>query len=188
MPSLAERLKRARETAGLTTRDLARRLGEECGVSASYGTVAKYERGESVPRADYLLAVCELCEVHPMWLLTEEGPREWEGTGGTDPYAEGMIDAAEAVLEGLRELPAFRRAFRLAPDAAEGWLDATSDFLHAVRETSGPSDGRAGTGARDAGGASGADGASGGSEAGEGAGDGNSGAAGDEGAGDGERF
>lgn len=136
MSSLGERLKRARESAGYSTRGLAEVLTEERGVRTSYGTVAKYERGESQPRADYLLAVCELCEVHPVWVLSESGPVEWSGETGGDPYAEGMIDAAEKVLEGLRELPAFRRASRLDPEAADRWREATATFLDAVRRTS----------------------------------------------------
>ena len=136
MSSLGERLKRARESAGYSTRGLAEVLTEERGIRTSYGTVAKYERGESQPRADYLLAVCELCEVHPVWVLSESGPVEWSGEAGGDPYAEGMIDAAEKILEGMRELPAFRRAARLAPETADRWREATATFLDAVRSTS----------------------------------------------------
>lgn len=136
MASLGERLKRARRDAGFSTRQLASALGDRRGIDVSYGTVAKYERGESQPRADYIVAVCRLCDVHPLWLLTEKGRADWGDEARGDPYAEGMIDAAEKVLEGLRELPPFRRAARLAPEAAEDWRDATGRFLQVVRETS----------------------------------------------------
>lgn len=138
MATLGERLKRARREAGLSTRELASALDARSGLEISYGTVAKYERGESLPRADYIVAVCELCEVHPLWLLTEKGRSEWGGEVRGDAYAEGMIDAAERLLEGLRALPAFRRAARLAPEAAEDWREATGRFIQVVRETSGP--------------------------------------------------
>lgn len=137
MSTLGQRLKRARDTAGYSTRELAAALSEERGLDVSYGTVAKYERDESLPRVDYLLAVCELCDVHPVWLLTDRGREEWGDRGVGDPYAEGMIDAAEKVLEGLRQLPPFRRAARLAPEAADDWREATGRFIQKVRETSG---------------------------------------------------
>lgn len=136
MTSLGERLERARRQAGLSTRELASTLRERRGLEISYGTVAKYERGESQPRADYLVALCELCDVHPLWLLTEKGREDWGEEERGDAYAEGMIDAAERVLEGLRRLPAFRRAARVAPDEAEAWREATGRFIQVVRETS----------------------------------------------------
>lgn len=137
MATLGERLKRARREAGFSTRELASALVDRSDLEISYGTVAKYERGESLPRADYIVAVCELCDVHPLWLLTEKGRAEWGEEMRGDAYAEGMIDAAERVLEGLRRLPAFRRAARLEPEAAEDWREATGRFIQVVRETSG---------------------------------------------------
>lgn len=61
--TLAERLVRAREDAGLSTAQLARRLGVKT------KTLANWERGVNEPRANRLLMLAGLLNVSPAWLI-----------------------------------------------------------------------------------------------------------------------
>lgn len=51
-------------------------MSERTGRSITHGTVSNYENGKSLPRADYVIALCEECNINPMWLILGEGPRE----------------------------------------------------------------------------------------------------------------
>lgn len=71
--SFGVRLREARQGAGLTTRDLAKRL-TEMGHSVSHVTISKYERDEFSPTADTLRAIASVVGK----------PVEWfEGVGAT---------------------------------------------------------------------------------------------------------
>lgn len=66
---LAERLRRAREAAGLSLREAARRAGW------SVGRIQQYEGGQTSPTVDALYAVAAIYEVDPLDLLRGRGER-----------------------------------------------------------------------------------------------------------------
>jgi len=68
--TLSDRLRKAREYAGLEQLDLAERLG------ASRGTVSNYERGSNIrPLKPYLLEKWAAeCGVDLAWLIGDDGP------------------------------------------------------------------------------------------------------------------
>lgn len=74
---LAGRLRAARETAGLSTRSVARRI-QELGVKASHTTVSKLELGKALPSMSLLRAIAHIYERSPSWLL------------GKGPLLEGL--------------------------------------------------------------------------------------------------
>lgn len=67
--TLGDRIKRARERAGLTQADLARRVGSKSGRS---GTVSDWERGK-YPGAETLAELPGVLGCDGHWLLTGEG-------------------------------------------------------------------------------------------------------------------
>jgi transcriptional regulator with XRE-family HTH domain len=76
--TLGGRIVHAREAAGLTTGELAARLG----VAAK--TVANWESDRAEPRANKLSMLAGLLAVSPTWLLAGRGaaPREGAASGG----------------------------------------------------------------------------------------------------------
>lgn len=74
---IGDRLREIRERvppAGLSRDNFACRLP----FPVHKNTIARYETGQRVPDATYLLAVCKAFKVNPTWLLTGEGPRGTE--------------------------------------------------------------------------------------------------------------
>ncbi len=66
--SLGNRIKRARNRAGLTQVELAGKL------EIAYPTLNKYERGHRIPDASLLSRMAKLLECDPGWLLSGEDP------------------------------------------------------------------------------------------------------------------
>ncbi|MCA0927512.1 helix-turn-helix domain-containing protein [Ruegeria profundi] len=96
--TLGDRLAGAREAAGMTQSQLARRLG------VKKATIAAWENDLSEPRANRLSMIAGMVNVSIMWLLTGEG----EGM-------EAPIDDGEANLElgsAVAELRAIRGEMR----------------------------------------------------------------------------
>ena len=104
MNTIAERLKSAREEAGLTQPELASRAG----VSA--GTIGNIESGaRKNPRE--LLAIAKAVGVHPQWLRDGVGPRHIEESAHAEPPRKSnsdvtihQYDAAGSMGHGL-DLP-----------------------------------------------------------------------------------
>ena len=91
--TFGDRLAGAREAAGLTQEDLARRLG------VKPKTVRGWENDQSEPRANKLQMVAGLLNVSLMWLLTGEG------SGLDAPEESGEIpDSLHGLLAELRGL------------------------------------------------------------------------------------
>ncbi|MCT8972862.1 helix-turn-helix domain-containing protein [Microbaculum marinisediminis] len=63
----ADRVKSAREAAGLSTAQVARRLG------VTTRTLASWENGRSAPRANRLFMLAGVLDVTPTWLIGGEG-------------------------------------------------------------------------------------------------------------------
>ncbi len=71
--TVAERLVRAREAAGLSTAQLARRLGVRT------RTLQSWEDGRAEPRANRLVMMAGFLNVSPTWLLVGQGAAPVEG-------------------------------------------------------------------------------------------------------------
>ena len=109
--TLAERLKRVREVAGLSQRELAERVTAD-GVSVSSQTVMRYEQGASVPPADYVAALSRVLSVDAAWVVLGAGSdahRRLEAIRAIldapvtiSPDAGPVLDAVEAVRQKER--------------------------------------------------------------------------------------
>jgi len=96
--TFGDRLAGAREAAGMTQAQLARRLG------VKKATVIGWENDMSEPRANKLSMMAGMLNVSIMWLLTGEG----EGAGVPD-LVEGDAELAPLVAE-LRAIRGEMRA------------------------------------------------------------------------------
>jgi len=90
--TFGDRLAAARETAGLSQKQLAERLG------VKLGTYRNWEDDASEPRANRLTMLAGMLGVSMRWLMT--------GTGeGPDLEAEGEVSSdVRAILAQMREL------------------------------------------------------------------------------------
>lgn len=93
--TFGDRLAGAREAAGLSQEDMARRLG------VRLTTVQSWEDDQSEPRANRLQMMAGMLNVSIVWLLTGEGP------GLSGPTEPGHLD--EPARMALMELAAMRR-------------------------------------------------------------------------------
>jgi transcriptional regulator with XRE-family HTH domain len=86
MKTLGERLKIAREYAGLSQE----KLGEEAGCGQA--VVSKIERGDQKKSA-YVVQLAVACNVRPEWLAMEEGEMKEEVRYSTDPLVKRVVSA-----------------------------------------------------------------------------------------------
>lgn len=117
MSTIGERLREAREAAGLGVRELARLSGFE----SSHGDVSKIEQGKQPrPSGPKLAAYAKVLGVSSEWLMTGEGPRERRADAAErtveldDPYPtradaiarmKGAVsDEAIATVRGVQNL------------------------------------------------------------------------------------
>lgn len=94
--TFGDRMAAARESAGLTPGDLARRLG------VKEKTILSWEEDLSEPRANRLQMLAGLLNVSLMWLLTGQG----DGIAPPDEPTQAMPEEVGAVLTDLRLLRA----------------------------------------------------------------------------------
>ena len=97
--TFGDRLAGAREAAGMTQTQLARRLG------VKKATIAAWENDLSEPRANRLSIMAGMTNVSIMWLLTGEG----EGTDAPHEAEESAPELADVVAE-LRAIRGEMRA------------------------------------------------------------------------------
>lgn len=102
--TFGDRVAGAREAAGMTQAQLARRLG------VKKATVRGWEEDLSEPRANKLSMMAGLLNVSIMWLLTGEGDGM---TGPAEPSSE-----QEGLAEILSELRAIRAEMRANAERA----------------------------------------------------------------------
>lgn len=132
-PDVAELLRRARATAGLSQRELARRAG------TSSATLSQYETGRKAPRIDTLdrlLAACGHCLV--LRAEPSAAPRVRTAARSLalhEAIAARLVADPEPVLAiAHRNLATMRSAN--TDGSADGWLDAWAELLdgplHAV--------------------------------------------------------
>jgi transcriptional regulator with XRE-family HTH domain len=101
--TFGDRLIAAREAAGLSAADLARRLG------VADKTVRAWEDDQSEPRANRLQMLAGLLNISLMWLMTGNGPGLAEpgdesgpaGAPVADPVAVAAMRAEVRALRGL---------------------------------------------------------------------------------------
>ncbi|WP_209503387.1 MULTISPECIES: helix-turn-helix transcriptional regulator [unclassified Ruegeria] len=96
--TFGDRLAGAREAAGMTQAQLARRLG------VKKATISDWENDLSEPRANRLSMMAGMVNVSIMWLLTGEG----EGMDAPVDEGEGGMELSSAVAE-LRAIRAEMR-------------------------------------------------------------------------------
>lgn len=99
MATFGDRVAAAREAAGLTQKDLARRLGVRT------ATVKAWEQDLSEPRANRLSMMAGLLNVSVMWLINGEG----EGMDGPSDDTSLVGDMREVLTE-IRDLRIDMRA------------------------------------------------------------------------------
>jgi len=97
--TFGDRLAGAREAAGMTQAQMARRLG------VKKATIISWENDLSEPRANRLSMMAGMINVSIMWLLTGEG----EGMDAPFELGEDALDLAGAVAE-LRAIRGEMRA------------------------------------------------------------------------------
>ncbi|MBO9435532.1 helix-turn-helix transcriptional regulator [Ruegeria sp. R13_0] len=102
--TFGDRLAAAREAAGMTQAQLARRLG------VKKATIADWENDLSEPRANRLSMMAGMINVSIMWLLTGEGE------GMEAPFAEG--EANLELVDAVAELRAIRGEMRASAERA----------------------------------------------------------------------
>lgn len=90
--TLGDRLAGARDAAGMTRAELARRMG------LKLATIEKWEDDIAEPRANRLQMLSGLLGVSLTWLLTAEG----EGPGPTDAPLQGDLRGILAELRQVR--------------------------------------------------------------------------------------
>ncbi|KIC44859.1 MAG: helix-turn-helix domain-containing protein [Ruegeria sp.] len=102
--TFGDRLAGAREAAGMTQSDLARRLG------VKKSTIVAWENDLSEPRANRLSMMAGMVNVSIMWLLTGEGE-------GMDEPFDGDEEAPE-LASVVAELRAIRGEMRSSAERA----------------------------------------------------------------------
>ncbi|MBB97072.1 MAG: transcriptional regulator [Rhodobacteraceae bacterium] len=105
--TFGDRMAGAREQAGMTQAQLARRLG------VKKGTIQAWEEDRSDPRANKLQMMSGLLNVSIIWLLTGEG----EGLDAPEPEASDAVDRAD-MAEILAELRDLRGQLRQSAERA----------------------------------------------------------------------
>lgn len=77
LDGFGDRLAEARAKTGLSMQEVIDEL-EGTGIGPkTRGSLSNYERGKSLPRADYLLWLCARANVTPDWVLSGEPPVKW---------------------------------------------------------------------------------------------------------------
>ena len=96
--SLGERIAYARERTGLSTAQLARRLGVKS------RTLANWERNETEPRANRLVMLAQLVGVAPAWFF--EGQEDYAPDATTPGLAQikEQLDLAKRTVEHLTNI------------------------------------------------------------------------------------
>ncbi|HEU4558460.1 MAG TPA: helix-turn-helix transcriptional regulator [Longimicrobium sp.] len=93
-----ERLRQVLDDRGMSQADLARELG--VGVA----TVSEWFTRGRVPNGDVMLRLPAALNVNGHWLLTGEGPREYEQGADGDPYLRGASDAIARMTRAMDEV------------------------------------------------------------------------------------
>ncbi|HET7231082.1 MAG TPA: helix-turn-helix transcriptional regulator [Longimicrobium sp.] len=93
-----ERLRQVLDDRGMSQADLARELG--VGVA----TVSEWFTRGRVPNGDVMLRLPAALGVSGHWLLTGQGPREYDAAPQGDPYLRGAGDAIARMVRAVDEV------------------------------------------------------------------------------------
>lgn len=106
LAGLASRLKQVREKdlRNLSQRDLQRQLAKMGVAVKSKSTVKRYETGDGIPRVDYVIALSLLSGVSPLWIMAEQGPRDWRALVSEQAYTAGAHEAMRPLFRVVTEL------------------------------------------------------------------------------------
>ena len=98
LDTLGERIAYARERTGLSTAQLARRLGVKS------RTLANWERNETEPRANRLVMLAQLVGVAPAWFF--EGQKDYAPELATPALVQikEQLDLAKRTIEHLTNI------------------------------------------------------------------------------------
>lgn len=96
--TFGDRVAGAREAAGMTQAQLARRLG------IKKATLAGWEQDLSEPRANRLSMMAGVLNVSIMWLLTGEGDGATLPTDGEEAPQSDALSAALAEMRAIRNV------------------------------------------------------------------------------------
>jgi transcriptional regulator with XRE-family HTH domain len=96
--TLGERIAFARERAGLSTAQLARRLGVKT------RTLANWEREVTVPRTNRLVMLAQFLNVTPAWLLEGEADYAPQAVRPGIAQIKERLEQARGTIEGLSHL------------------------------------------------------------------------------------
>ena len=98
LDTLGERIAYARERTGLSTAQLARRLGVKS------RTLANWERDETEPRANRLVMLAQLLGVAPAWLF--EGQKDYapDVTSPELAHIREQLELAKRTIEHLSQI------------------------------------------------------------------------------------
>lgn len=94
MPTLGERIKAAREAAGLTQGELGDLLG-----GVDYTRVSKWETDAQTPKHDKLVLLTESLGICGHWLLTGQGPMK----PGDIPREVAAFREVAAIVDDARK-------------------------------------------------------------------------------------
>ena len=93
--TIGARIVEARERAGLSSAQLARRLGVKS------RTVSAWERGETTPRTNRLLMLSQMLDVSTLWLLEGEARYAPDEALPEDRRIKGQLDTIRRALADL---------------------------------------------------------------------------------------
>lgn len=96
---IADRLKSAREEAGMSVRAWAKALNDG-GFDVSHTSVGDYEKGTTVP-ADYVAACCLIFKLSPSWILTGIQQEHEVGEAG---FSHGVWDATMQIVDLINDM------------------------------------------------------------------------------------
>jgi len=116
--TLGERLRFAREEAGLDTNELNRLVQLPDGSKLSDGYISSYETGRRTKmQGKYALAICATLHIRPAWLLEGTGPRRFSSgelpatltaAKRDKPNLEAVLDASRRKRWGASAIAAAR--------------------------------------------------------------------------------
>ena len=93
--TIGARIVEARERAGLSSAQLARRLGVKS------RTVSAWERGETTPRTNRLLMLSQMLDVSALWLLEGETRYAPDQVPPEDRRIKGQLETIRRALADL---------------------------------------------------------------------------------------
>ena len=99
------RLAAVRGERGISQQTLAIGL-RDFGVEITAGMISHYERGETMPKANYILGFCLFFNVSPAWVLSGAGQRIWKHGTAVDNdrlivahWLRGQMQSLEELME-----------------------------------------------------------------------------------------